>query len=290
VAYFSPIGPLNAGHGRRGRRAAAVSGRWNHGVRLESLANLAHELRTPTQVLLGYLDILRDDLNAEIGGSSREIIERLNSSAHDLAQTVENVLDFAVASARAEVESDDEVDLRDLMAEIMPALEAANHHKHLAVEVDLGDAPTRVRVRRRALRAVVLNLAANAMKFTEQGSVAISMRPIPGLEHPGQIELRVRDTGPGFDRSKLETAFARCAQLSGASTRRYRGMGLGLCVVKRNLALLGASLEVETEPGHGATFIVRIPVRQRTAPGVRPTKQPPREVARSPRRPRRAHR
>ncbi|MHB8383130.1 MAG: sensor histidine kinase [Candidatus Binataceae bacterium] len=260
MAYSSPIGPLEPGVGKTGRHTAAVSRRWNHGVQLESLANLAHELRTPTQILLGYLDILRDDLTGEIGAGPRRIIERLNISAHELAQTVENVLDFAVAGARAEAQYDDEIELSDLIAEIMPALDAANNQKHLAVEVDLPADVGAIRVRRRPLRAIVLNLAANAIKFTGRGSVRISFHAIPASERLDEIELRVRDTGPGIDRSRIDAAFARCAQLSSSSRRRYRGMGLGLSVVKRNLEALGATLDVETEQGQGSTFIVKIPL------------------------------
>jgi signal transduction histidine kinase len=284
VAYTSTIGSLDAKHGGRDHRVAAVSRRWNHGVQLESLANLAHELRTPTQILLGYLDILRDDLTGQIGAGPREIIERLNISAHDLAQTVENVLDFAVAGARAEAEFDDEIELADLIAEIMPALEAANHHKQLALAVELEDAPARIRLRRRALRAIVLNLASNAIKFTERGSVTISIRAIPDLLHPQELELRVCDTGAGIDRSRLEAAFARCSQLSSSSRRRYRGMGLGLSVVKRNLEMLGATLEVETAHGHGSNFIVRIPSLARRALDAQPSKAASRAVRSRPRR------
>ena len=222
-------------------------------------------MRTPTQILLGYLDILRDDMTGEIGAAPRQIIERLNISAYELAQTVENVLDFAVAGAGAEAQYDDEIELGDLMAEIMPALEAANHQKHLALEVDLPGAVAGIRIRHRPLRAIVLNLAANAIKFTSLGSVGISFVAIPDPEYPHEIELRVRDTGPGIDRSRIDAAFARCAQLSSSSRRRYRGMGLGLSVVKRNLEALGATLDVETAQGHGSTFIVRIPIRARLA-------------------------
>jgi signal transduction histidine kinase len=235
-------------------------------------------LRTPTQILLGYLDILRNDLTHELGAAPREVIERLNMSAHDLAQTVENVLDFAFAAARAEADFDDEIELADLIAEIMPALEAANHKKHLALDIDLNHAPARVRLRRHALRAVVLNLAANAIKFTEQGSVTISFRAVPDLKHCEEIELRVRDTGSGIDRSRLQAAFARCSQLSGSSRRRYRGMGLGLSVVKRNLEALGAALEVESEPDNGSIFIVRIPARSRMLPQTGSLKRPSRAL------------
>ncbi|HXW85439.1 MAG TPA: histidine kinase dimerization/phospho-acceptor domain-containing protein [Candidatus Binataceae bacterium] len=89
---------------RQARAAQRVraAGSWNRGLRLEPLAKLAHELRTPIQVLLGYLDILRGELADTVGRRPQEIIERMNINAHDLAQTIENLMDFASASMDAE--------------------------------------------------------------------------------------------------------------------------------------------------------------------------------------------
>ena len=116
---------------------------WEQGVHMEALANLAHELRSPMQALLGYLDILRDELSEALSIRHRQIIERMNANAHDLAQTVENVMDFSVADAMAEVRAEEEIRLHSLIGDLAPALEAANDSKRLEIRFDLDGAPGR---------------------------------------------------------------------------------------------------------------------------------------------------
>ena len=141
---------------------------------MEALANLAHELRSPVQALLGYLDILRDEMTEALGDRHKQIIERMNANAHDLAQTVENVMDFSVADAMAESANEEEIRPHDLLGDLAPALEAANDTKGLEIKFDLEAAPTVFRSRRRPIKSILLNLAVNAIKFTDRGSVTIS--------------------------------------------------------------------------------------------------------------------
>jgi len=248
---------------------------------LEALANLAHELRTPIQVLLGYLEMLRDDVAGSIGAQPRRILDRMQVNAHDLARTVENVMDFAMAPASAKPLVEEEIALADLIGEIMPSLEAANDTKHLSLEFKLDDAPRVIRSRRRAIRTILLNLVVNAVKFTVEGSVAVLVRGLPSPHRCASLEIEVRDTGPGMDASRLWEAFRPCLQLSNSSVRRYRGMGLGLAVVIRNVEALGGELYVTTEPGAGSIFRVMIPLlgesaakprgpRRRIRSGTRP--------------------
>ena len=115
---------------------------------MEALANLAHELRSPVQAILGYLDILRDELSETVGGRHKQILDRLNANAHDLAQTVENVMDFSFKDAMAEAEDAEEIRLHDLIGDLAPVLEAANDSKGLEIRFDLEAAPTVFRSRR----------------------------------------------------------------------------------------------------------------------------------------------
>jgi signal transduction histidine kinase len=214
-------------------------------------------------VLLGYIDILREDLAEEVGPRARHVIERLNVNAHDLAQTAENLLDFAYAHANAELERDEDIEIRELIAELAPTLDAINSGRSLALNFDLERAPARIRGRRKPLRSIVSNLAGNAVKFTSQGSVTIAIRALPSPQVCDALEIEISDTGPGIDPDRLHDAFAAGMQLSGASTRNFRGMGLGLAVVRRNLDAIGATLEVDTQPGCGSRFKVRVPLRPR---------------------------
>lgn len=233
---------------------------WEQGLHMEALANLAHELRSPLQAILGYLDILRDELSEAIGGRHQQIIERMNANAHDLAQTVENVMDFSVADAMAEAADEEEIRLHDLIGDLAPALEAANDSKGLEIRFDLEAAPTVFRSRRRAIKSILVNLAVNAIKFTDRGSVTIAIRRAVTSELGSAVELEVRDTGPGIEAEMVAQAFKRCAQLSHSSIRSHRGMGLGLAVVQRNVEALGAKIIVRTVPRQGSAFVVTIPI------------------------------
>ncbi len=239
--------------------------RWNHGLHLEALANLAHELRSPVQAMLGYLDMLRDDLGEAAYEQHRHLMERMSANALDLAQTVENVMDFAVADSITQPEDDEEIRVHELISELQPALQAANDSDRLEIKLDLDCAPPTVRLRRRAVKSILLNLAINAIKFTRSGRVTIAVRSAVTSERVPAIEIVVRDTGPGIDARMVEQAFMPCTQLSHTSTRRHRGMGLGLAVVRRNALALGARIVVKSPPGEGSTFIVTIPCVDRTA-------------------------
>jgi len=234
---------------------------WSSGLHFESLANLAHELRTPVQVLLGYLDILRDDRGEAASGHESEsphqtIIERMNVNVHELAQTVDNVLEFALAYASTETPIEEEIELVQLFGEIDEVLRASKRNPDLALRINLQDSPPTVLTRRRPLRSIVLNLAANAIKFTAEGEVTIS---VTGAKTPPSLQIEVRDTGAGISRAALSSAFEPLVQLSHTSVRRHRGLGLGLALVQLNVKSLGGRLQVESEPGVGSCFRVTIP-------------------------------
>jgi signal transduction histidine kinase len=232
---------------------------------MEALANLAHELRTPVQVMLGYLDILRGEMSAGLDNRQIRIIERLNANAYDLAQTVENVMHFSVGDAMAEAQGEEEIQLHELIGEIAPALDAANDSKGLEIRFDLETAPAVFRARRRPLKSILLNLALNAIKFTDRGCVTIAIRAAASSQLGPAVELEVRDTGPGIKPELIAHAFETCAQLSNSSIRSHRGMGLGLAVVQRSVEALGAKISVTTAPQQGSTFVVTVPITGQVA-------------------------
>lgn len=196
---------------------------------------------------------------------AKKIIERMNINAYDLAQTVENLLDFAVADAMAESSADEQIRPHELIVEIAPALEAANKSKGLDVRFDLDSAPVVFRGRRRPIKSILLNLALNAIKFTSHGTATISMRGVVSDALGRSLELKVSDTGPGIDAARLQQAFKRCTQLSTSSDRLHRGLGLGLAVVERNVNALGGTILVDSGADIGSTFTVTLPIRPATS-------------------------
>ena len=239
--------------------------RWAEGMRVEVLANLAHELRTPLQVLLGYLDILRDEWAEKFDPEPRAMLERMNSNLHDLSQTVDNIMEFVMLEAGATGRVEEDVSISSLVNDLEPAIDAAKGNKELTLKIDLERAPRTIHTSRRPLRSILSNLVLNAIKFTERGSVTvrISSARARGAE-PGLV-LEVADTGLGMSAALIKQAAEPFAQLSQSSARKYRGVGLGLAVVHRNVSALGAKLEVSSTPGHGSRFVVRIPTTQLVA-------------------------
>ncbi|HVB80131.1 MAG TPA: HAMP domain-containing sensor histidine kinase [Candidatus Binataceae bacterium] len=232
---------------------------WVEGMRLEVLANLAHELRTPLQVLLGYVDILRDEWAEKFDPEPRAMLERMNSNLHDLSQTVDNIMEFVMSEAGATSRVEEDVSISSLVNDLEPAIEAAKGAKEVTLKIDLEHAPQTIHTSRRPLRSILSNLVLNAIKFTERGSVTvrISSSRVRGAE-PGMV-LEVADTGLGMSPALIKQAAEPFAQLSQSSARKYRGLGLGLAVVHRNVSALGAKLEVSSTPGRGSRFVVRIP-------------------------------
>ncbi|HKV53853.1 MAG TPA: HAMP domain-containing sensor histidine kinase [Candidatus Binataceae bacterium] len=231
---------------------------WGKGVRLESLGNLAHELRAPLQVLLGYFDILREDYLDGADARVREIVERMNNNTYDLAQAIDNLMEHALAEAGAAApKSAEDVTMRSLVAEITPVLEAANAHKRLELSFDLERAPEVIHASRRALRSILLNLALNAIKFTDAGSVVITFRT---SRTSAAYEIQVSDTGPGMSQAAFNQALKPFAQLSGGSGRRHRGLGLGLSVTQRNVRALGGQIELTTSAARGTNIVVKFPI------------------------------
>jgi signal transduction histidine kinase len=264
-----------ADSGRRstqlGSPAAALA--WSRGMRLESLGNLAHELRTPVQVLIGYLDLLREDLGGGGDEETREIVERMNANVHELAQTIDNLMEHALAAADAAMPNIvEEVKVQSLVADIKPVLDAANSRKHLRLSFDLAGAPDTIRAPRRALHSILANLALNAIKFTDAGSVTIAVRQLIGADRD-EVEIEVSDTGPGMTQAMFANALAPFSQLSAGTGRRHRGLGLGLSVTQRNALALDGRLELDSAPGGGARLLVRFPIVHRPPPQIPVTRK-----------------
>jgi two-component system, sensor histidine kinase len=259
------------------KRRIALKGslqRWTDGVRAEVLSNLAHELRSPLQVLLGYLDILRDEWAEKFDSEPRAMLERMNSNLHDLAHTVDNIMEFVMSEAGAVGRVEEDVSIGTLVDDLTPSIEAAMSDKELALKIDTQDAPKTIHISRRPLRSILSNLVLNAVKFTESGTVSLRLSSSAASSGEPGLVVEVTDTGMGMSRALIKQAVQPFAQLSNSSTRKYRGLGLGLAVVHRNVSALGAKLEVTSAPGRGSRFVVRIPPTQ-LAQSLRRSLPPP---------------
>jgi signal transduction histidine kinase/DNA-binding response OmpR family regulator len=221
------------------------------------LATMSHELRTPLNAVLGYAGLLRDGVYGAVSEQQERAVQSIVRRAKDLQLLIDDVLDLAkIESGRAELRVD-EFDPSAVLAEVKDAIGSFARDKNLRVTVRTR-IKRRVRLDRAKYKQVVLNLASNAVKFTpEGGEVELSVEE----DEQDTMVTHVRDTGIGIAPENLGVIFDDFQQVESGTTRRFQGIGLGLAIVKRTVELMGGTVSVKSEPGHGTAFCMRFPVR-----------------------------
>jgi signal transduction histidine kinase/CheY-like chemotaxis protein len=254
----------------------------------ELLANVSHELRTPLTAILGTADLLRGE---KIDGRLREMVETVNISAETLLALVDDLLDFSRMDQGHFTLQPSAFRLADLLEEVLRLIRPRAAQKgldlHLAAPPEL---PAALSGDRERLRQVLLNLMSNAVKYTEAGSVTLTVRPEgePGETFGETVTLRfaVRDTGVGIAPEDRERIFQPFRQADSSASRRQGGTGLGLTICRRLVGLMGGSLGVESALGVGSTFWFRVPVETAAPPAADASRGP--GAALQPARPRHA--
>ncbi|MBW3571256.1 MAG: GAF domain-containing sensor histidine kinase [Gemmatimonadetes bacterium] len=219
-------------------------------------AAMSHELRTPVNGILGRQNLVLEGISGPVPAAVRTQLEKANASARTLLHLVDEILDYARLEAGKMAVNLLDVPVAGVVAEALATVETQAAAKGIALQADLDQATAAVRTDPDRTRQIVLNLLSNAVKFTERGAVTVSAAPVGDAGGVRWMELRVRDTGPGIARADQERIFLEFEQVGG--TRG--GTGLGLPISRRLALLLGGDLRVESEPGAGSTFILRLPL------------------------------
>ena len=216
------------------------------------LANMSHEIRTPMNGILAMAELL---LDSEMTSEQREYLEIINTSAESLLTVINDILDFSKIEA-GKLELDvHPFQLRDSLADMVKPLSLLAHSKglELACRVER-DVPDHLLGDAARLRQIVVNLAGNAIKFTETGEVAVEVRMLEKHDEKSLLQVTVRDTGIGIPRDRQESVFQPFEQADGSTTRKYGGTGLGLAITKRLVELMGGRVWLESEVGVGSQF------------------------------------
>ena len=245
------LGSLNEGYAEAKERAEGASR-----AKTTFLANMSHELRTPLNAIIGFSEIMRDGSFGPIGNDKYvEYAADIHASGHYLLKLINDILDMSKIEAGRLMLSPEPIDLVEIIGEARKIVEVQAERKGIRFAMRLADS-LNLTADRRATKQILLNLLANAVKFTDPGGrVEIRARPIG--EH---AVVTIADTGIGITRNALKQLGKPFEQVENELTRTNKGTGLGLAIARSLIGLHGGAVCVRSEPGRGTVVTWRLPL------------------------------
>lgn len=226
------------------------------------LANMSHELRTPMNAVIGYAEMLAEEAEDQGLDSFKADLERIRSASKHLLGLINNVLDLSkIEAAKVELYSEEST-LGDLVRELADTAKPLAAVNGNTLDIDVKGSDELLVVDLTKLRQAALNLLGNACKFTHNGSVRLSAH-IWDRNGRRWLEMAIADTGIGMNDEQMAKVFKPFEQADAATTRHYGGTGLGLSISKAVCELMGGDILLESEPGKGSTFTIRVPADAR---------------------------
>ncbi len=246
---------------RLARQAEAASR-----AKSEFLANMSHEIRTPMNAVIGYSDLLSDTVKDP---QQRNYLNAIRAGSRSLLMLINDILDLSRIEAGKMRLDYSAVSMRRLLSDVRHIFDLRATEQGISLEVSVDSRmPAAMRLDETRLRQVLFNLVGNAIKFTHEGGVTVRATATPQIDDEvdathrtlkSQLVVTVQDTGIGIPEDQQYQIFDAFEQQEGQSSRRYGGTGLGLAISRKLVRMMGGELDVESEPGVGSTFTVRLP-------------------------------
>ncbi|MBI1816993.1 MAG: GAF domain-containing sensor histidine kinase [Deltaproteobacteria bacterium] len=226
-------------------------------MKSDFVATMSHELRTPLNVILGYNELLLDEAFGPLSAEQRRTVERSQASSSDLLELINATLNVNRLEAGQSPVRIEDVQLNVLVEDLAAEVTRLPRKPGVELRWSLNGGPPMVRSDRGKLKIIIKNLVNNALKFTDQGHVTVS---IHHQAEPHELEVAVADTGIGIAASEVPQIFEMFQQGASVNGRPTSGVGLGLYIVRRYVEQLGGHIDVQSGAGSGSTFRVRLPL------------------------------
>ncbi len=220
--------------------------------------NISHEFRTPLTLLLGPAEDALTDGSEPLGPVQHSRVEIVHRNAQRLMRLVNSLLDFSRLEAGSLAPRREPLELASYTEELARSFVMATDRVGLTLDIECPPLPQEVWVDAEMWAKIVLNLLSNALKFTFEGSISVSLKP--DQDDPETVVLSVADTGIGIEPDEQRHLFERFHRVAGARSRTHEGSGIGLALVAELVALHGGTVDVTSTPGAGSTFRVRLPL------------------------------
>lgn len=221
------------------------------------LAAMSHELRTPLTAILGYADLLDSEIVGQLNEPQKEHLHRMVAGAWHLINIIEEILTFSRIEAQQYEISLAPTDVALIVKDVVSLLENQAGMKGLSIDLQLPGQPTLVETDAQRVKQILVNVIGNAIKFTDNGKVGVKL----DLDDDW-VRIAVTDTGPGIPEQYKNAVFEPFVQVDQSYTRRKGGTGLGLPLSRSLAELVGGSLVLESAPGKGATFVIKLPMKK----------------------------
>jgi signal transduction histidine kinase len=226
-------------------------------LKSQFLANMSHEFRTPLNAILGYTHMLLQGVAGGLQPHVKRQLQRIDSNGRHLLTIINEILDITRIEAGKMPMQISDVDLNELIPEVMMELDPVIARSRLAVVTTLSPEPLVIQSDRQKVKQIVVNLLSNALKFTHQGSIDVSVRGTPGER---TASIAVADSGIGIAPEHHENIFEDFRQVDDSPSRQYGGTGLGLAICRRLAHALGGRVTLHSVVSEGSTFTLTIPV------------------------------
>ena len=222
------------------------------------LATMSHELRTPLAAIIGYSELVQE--KSTLWGYEKIVphLGQIGTAAHHLNSLIVNILDLSKIEAERMEIVNSEFSIQALITEVISSVQPQIDKNGNTLDIKLDDDLSSMHTDRTKMRQILLNLLANAAKFTHKGTISLMARQDEALDC---ILFTIKDTGEGIPDEMLAKIFQPFIQVDSSFTRVHGGSGLGLAISNRFCQMMGGTIEVKSTPGRGTTFFVKMPVQ-----------------------------